>query len=56
MLPFPFLGQVVYLGLLLCTEFHSGVEDLFRYNMFTQSPVNDRKIEPSDESSGYFDL
>ena len=44
----PFLGQVVDLDLLLCTGFDSEHVVLFLCHIFTQRPMNDRKIERSD--------
>ena len=44
----PFLGQVVDLDLLLCTGFDSEHAVLFLCHIFTQRPMNDRKIERSD--------
>ena len=44
----PFLGQVVDLDLLLCTGFDSEPAVLFLCHIFTQRPMNDRKIERSD--------
>ena len=44
----PFLGHVVNLDLLLCTGFDSEHVVLFLCHIFTQRPVNDRKIEQSD--------
>ena len=46
----PFLGQVVDLDLLLCTGFDSEHAVLFLCHIFTQRPMNDRKIERSDGS------
>ena len=43
-----FLGQVVDLDLLLCTGFDSEHAVLFLCHIFTQRPMNDRKIERSD--------
>ena len=44
----PFLGQVVDTDLLLCTGFDSEHVVLFLCHIFTQRPMNDRKIERSD--------
>ena len=44
----PFLGQVVDSDLLLCTVFDSEHVVLFLCRIFTQRPINDRKIERSD--------
>ena len=44
----PFLGQVVDSDLLLCTGFDSEHAVLFLCHIFTQRPMNDRKIERSD--------
>ena len=44
----PFPGQVVDLDLLLCTGFDSEHAVLFLCHIFTQRPMNDRKIERSD--------
>ena len=44
----PFLGQVVDLDLLLCTGFDLEHAVLFLCHIFTQRPMNDRKIERSD--------
>ena len=44
----PFLGQVVDTDLLLCTGFDSEHAVLFLCHIFTQRPINDRKIERSD--------
>ena len=44
----PFLGQVVDTDLLLCTGFDSEHAVLFLCHIFTQRPMNDRKIERSD--------
>ena len=44
----PFLGQVVDLDLLLCTGFNLEHAVLFLCHIFTQRPMNDRKIERSD--------
>ena len=44
----PFLAQVVDLDLLLYTGFDSEYAALFLCDMFTQRPMNDRKIERSD--------
>ena len=43
----PFLGHVVNLDLLLCTEFDLEHEVLFLYHIFAQRAINDRKIEQS---------
>ena len=43
----PFLRQVVDLDLLLCAGFDSEHEVLFLCHIFTQRPINDRKIEQS---------
>ena len=40
----PFLGQVVDTDLLLCTGFDSEHAVLFLCHIFTQRPINDRKI------------
>ena len=44
----PFLGQVVDLDLMLCTGFSSEHAVLFLCHIFTQRPMNDRKIERSN--------
>ena len=44
----PFLGQVVDSDLLLCTGLDLEHAVLFLYHIFTQRPMNDRKIERSD--------
>ena len=44
----PFLRQVVDLDLLLCTGFDSEHSVLFLCHIFTQRPMNDRKIERRD--------
>ena len=44
----PFLRQVDDLDLLLCTGFDSEHAVLFLCHIFTQRPMNDRKIERSD--------
>ena len=44
----PFCGQVVDLDLLLCTGFNLEHAVLFLCHIFTQRPMNDRKIERSD--------
>ena len=44
----PFLWQVVDLDLLLCTGFNQEHAVLFLCHIFTQRPMNDRKIERSD--------
>ena len=44
----PFLRQVVDTALLLCTGFYSEQTALFLCHIFTQRPMNDRKIERSD--------
>ena len=44
----PFLGQVVNLDLMLCTGFDSEHAVLFLCHIFTQRPMNDRKIERSE--------
>ena len=44
----PFLRQVVDLDLLLCTGFDLEHAVLFLCHIFTQRPMNDRKIERSD--------
>ena len=43
----PFLRQVVDSDLLLCTGFDSEHAVLFLCHIFTQRPINDRKIERS---------
>ena len=45
----PFLRQVVDLDLLLCTGSDLEREDLFQCHIFTQRPMDHRKIERSDE-------
>ena len=47
-LSIPFLGQVVDLDLLLCTGFDLEHAVLFLCHIFTQRPMNDRKIERND--------
>ena len=49
----PFLGQVVDLDLLLCTEYDSEHAVLFLCHIFTQIPMTDRKIERSDDGRGF---
>ena len=47
----PYLGQVINLDLLLCTGFsseESELANLFRWIIFTQSPMYDHKIGPSN--------
>ena len=44
----PFLRQVVDSDLLLCTGFDSEHAGLFLCHIFTQRPMNDRKIEQRD--------
>ena len=48
----PFLGQVVDLGLLLCTGFDSEHVVLFLCPNFTQRQINDRKIRWIPEKLG----
>ena len=45
----PFFGQVVDLDLLLCTGFDSEHAVFILCHIFTQRPMNYRKIERSDE-------
>ena len=40
----PFLGQIVDTDMLLCTGFYSEHAVLFLSHIFTQRPMNDRKI------------
>ena len=44
----PFLGQVVDLDLLLCTGFDLEHAVLLPCHIFSQRPMNDRKIEQSE--------
>ena len=43
----PFFGHVVS-NMLLCTGFHLEQENLFLCYIFTERPMTDRKIEPSN--------